>query len=76
MRPGHRQSPDICMKIFQLLLPMFLVASCGGGGSGPADTLNTEPVAVLNDKALYLGQLAVLDGSGSNDADGEDITYS
>ena len=75
---------------FQFLLLIFsisLLTACGGGSGGGSDsntsntsnsnvTNNQAPVANAgNDSSIYTGVAITLDGSGSNDPDGDQLTY-
>lgn len=56
---------------------LLVFIGCGGGSDSPSnDTLNTAPVANAGgDQAAVTTELVTLDGSGSSDADGDQLTY-
>lgn len=67
------------MKVHQLLPAGFLVAllaaGCDDGGSA-STAANTPPVADAGSaQSVTVGAVVTLDGSASNDADGDSLTY-
>ena len=65
--------------LFVCVLSLFL-AACGGGGGGgdsaPAPKPNAAPTASAGaDTTVFKRQSVELDGSGSNDADGQSLTH-
>jgi len=72
-------------KVLYLLLSASLIAflfGCGGGGSNgnsnaaAITSANEAPIAdAVANQTVKEGSLAILDGSGSSDPDGDDITF-
>jgi len=72
-------------KVLSLFLSALLVAflfGCGGGGSNGSSnaavisSANETPIAdAVANQTVKEGSLAILDGSGSSDPDGDDITF-
>jgi len=63
-----------------MLLPVLVLAACGGGGSsgsGEPPVANTPPVAQAGPaQSVTAGAVVTLDGSASTDANGDPLTYS